>query len=422
MTTYMEQRDAALKAARDLAEKAKAEDRELTIEEAEEINAKGAEIQELNEKIKKAKSANDLLASLGAPKSAEEEKADQQFGGSTLGEFAATKLKGALSNIKSQRSGTTASTGHEFPLSGVKAPGDPHQVSTTGNGLLEPQIDTNIVRVNVERPTIANWLGSGSITATSLKYFVEKAFDPATGGNFDYVGENQKKPGITFPDYNEVTESLKKVAGWIKISDEMAEDLPFLVSEINNRLLYQLLMFEENELLNGTGAGTSIEGIFNREGVQTEASGGVDDNLDALYRALTKVQTATGLTADGVVMHPLDYQALRLSKDGNGQYLAGGPFTGSYGQGGYALQPAIWGQTPIITTAIPQGTALVGAGKQAATVYRKGGIRVETSNIDGEDFTHNRFTVLAEMRELLAVRQPSAFVEVTLATTAGGEG
>lgn len=416
MATYQEQKDAALDAVRQIAEKAKAEDRPLSLEESQEINAKGAEIEQLTEKIKEASKAQKFLASLGAPKSAEEEKADQQFGGSTLGEFAAAKLKGALTNIKAQRSGTTGSTGHEFPLSGIKAPGDPHTVTSTGNGLLQPQIDTNIVRQHVERPTIANWLGSGSITATSLKYFVEKAFDPTTGGNFNYVAENAKKPGITFPDYDEVTESLKKVAGWIKISDEMAEDLPFLVSEINNRLLYQLLMFEENELLNGTGTGSSIEGILNREGVQTEASGGVADNLDALYRALTKVQLATGLTADGVVMHPLDYQALRLSKDGNGQYLAGGPFTGSYGQGGYTLQPAVWGQTPIITTAIPQGTALVGAGKQAATVYRKGGIRVETSNIDGEDFTHNRFTVLAEMRELLAVRQPSAFVEVTLAS------
>src|SRR5690625_3311217 len=338
MTTYMEQRDAALKAARDRAEKAKAEDRELTLEEAEEINAKGAEIEELNEKIKAAKNANDLLASLGSPKSADQEKAEEKFLGLTLGDYATTNLKDALANIKAQRRGITSSTGHEFPLSGVKAPGDPHQVSTTGNGLLEPQIDTNIVRVNVERPTIANWLGSGSITATALKYFVEKEFDPATGGNFKYVGENEKKPGITFPDYDEVTESLKKVAGWIKISDEMAEDLPFLVSEINNRLLYQLLMFEENEMLNGTGTGSSIEGILNREGVQTEASGGVAHNLDALYRALTKVQLATGLTADGVVMHPLDYQALRLSKDGNGQYLAGGPFLGQYGQGGFSAQ------------------------------------------------------------------------------------
>src|SRR5699024_6121173 len=137
---------------------------------------------------------------------------------------------------------------------------------------------------------------------------------------------------------------------------------------------------------------------LNREGLQTETSGGAQDNLDALYRALTKVQLATGLNADGVVMHPLDYQALRLSRDGNGQYVASGPFLGQYRLGGFSTQPPVSVQTPIIMSAIPQATALFGAVKQAVTLYRKGGIRVETSNIVGEDFTHNPFTVLAEMR------------------------
>ena len=296
----------------------------------------------------------------------------------------------------------------------MKAAGDTHTVTTTGAGVLQPQIDTSIVHLHNERPTIASWLGSGQLTSTAIQYFVEQAYDAARDGKFDYVAENARKPGLTFPPYTPVTESLKKIAGWIKISDEMAEDLPFLVSEINNRLLYQLVMMEEAELLNGAGGG-SIAGLLGRSGVQTETAADEADNIDALYRALTKVQLATGLNADGVVMNPVDYQKLRLAKDGNGQYLAGGPFMGQYGNGGVAMNPPIWGQSPIVTTAIPEGTALVGAGKQAATVYRKGGIRVETSNIDGEDFTHNRFTVLAEERLTLAVRQPAAFVKVTLA-------
>lgn len=409
MTTYMEQRDIALKAARDIADAAKAEGRDLTVEEAEQINAKGAEIQALNEKIQKAKSASELLALLGASASDKQQRQEKSALGLSFGDYATRNLKETFAHIKGRRkvSGDTA----EYPR--VKSPGDAHTVTTTGTGILQPQIDTNIVHQHVERPTIANWLGAGTIEATALTYFVEKAFEAESAGNFAYVKENAKKPGLTFPDYTSVTETLKKIAGWIKISDEMADDLPFLVSEINNRLLYQLTMFEEAELLNGTGSG-NIQGILQRSGLQTEAAKDENDNLDAIYRALTKVQLATGLTADGVVMHPLDYQKLRLSKDGNGQYLAGGPFLGQYGNGGVTVQPPVWGQTPIITTAIPEGTALVGAGKQAATVYRKGGIRVEASNIDGEDFTHNRFTVLAEMRELLAVRQPAAFVKVTL--------
>jgi hypothetical protein len=34
-----------------------------------------------------------------------------------------------------------------------------------------------------------------------------------------------------------------------------------------------------------------------------------------------------------IVMHPTDWQAIRLLKDANNQYFAGGPFTAAYGNG-----------------------------------------------------------------------------------------
>lgn len=408
MATLMEKRDAAIKAARDLAENAKAAARDLTDDEIQTINAKGAEVQELNEKIQAAKSANDLLESLGGPVTEAEQKQASETVAKSLGEnFVKTA---DLSNVKQGRGFRVQAD--EF---GAKAAGDTHTTLTTGAGLLQPQIDTNIVKGFHERPTIADWLGAGQLSSTAIRYFVEKAFDPAAGGNFAYVGQGEKKPGLEFPDYDEVTETLKKIAGWIKLADEMAEDLPFLVTEINNRLLYQLLMFEENALLNGDGTGQNILGLLNRSGLQTETAASVKDNADALFRARTKIATATGLQADGLVINPLDYQSLRLSKDANGQYFAGGPFTGQYGVGGVMQDPPLWGmQNTIVTTAVPQGTALIGAGKTAATVYRKGGIQVTASNIDADDMTRNRFTILAEERLTLAVRQPSAFVKVTL--------
>jgi HK97 family phage major capsid protein len=56
----------------------------------------------------------------------------------------------------------------------------------------------------------------------------------------------------------------------------------------------------------------------------------------------------------------------------------------------------------------------VGAFKQAATVYRKGGVRVESTNSHASDFTSNLVTVRAEERVALAVRRPFGFVKVTL--------
>jgi HK97 family phage major capsid protein len=216
-------------------------------------------------------------------------------------------------------------------------------------------------------------------------------------------------------DPTPTTDALKKIAGWWDTSDEMVEDLPFMVSEINNRGLYRLSMVEENQLVSGAGTGSTIKGLLLRTGIQTETQAIAPDSAqDALFRAITKVQTATGLPADGIIINPTDYQKLRLSKDANGQYFGGGFFTGQYGVGGVVSQPPLWGLTTVVTAAVAAGTAVVGAFKQSATVYRKGGIRVESTNSDLGKFTSNIVTTRIEERVALALRIPLGIVKVTL--------
>lgn len=422
MATLMEERDRLIESIRATAKAAELAARDLTDEELADIEAKDGQIKGMNERIQRASKASQIVNGLGQIEDPDVKGKDSAWGTEapalTIGEHFVKGLEdGVLGQFKSHRGGLRADVPEFKGGLLTKAPGDPNLTTTTGTGWLQPQIDRTPVRPFLERPTIASWLGAGQIDSTSLQYFKKRAFDPTVGGNFTFVAEGAKKPGLTFPQYDPVTETLRKIAGWTKVSDEMAEDLPFLVSEINNDLLYQLAMMEEGQLLRGDGVGMNLRGILNRSGVQAETSGGVADDLKALHRAITKVTTATGLRADGMILHPLDYEMLRLTTDANGQYFAGGPFMGGqYGNGTYNENPPIWGYSPITTTAVPRGTAIVGAGRLAATVYRKGGIRVEASNVDGEDFTHNRFTILAEERLMLAVRQPSAFVNVSLSS------
>ena len=70
-----------------------------------------------------------------------------------------------------------------------------------------------------------------------------------------------------------------------------------------------------------------------------------------------------------------------------------------------------------MSAAVPAGTALVGAFNAATTVYRKGGVRVESTNSHATDFTSNLITTRIEERIALAVRIPAAIVEVTLPGT-----
>ena len=236
-------------------------------------------------------------------------------------------------------------------------------------------------------------------------------------GGFTTVAEGGAKPQISFDNPTSVVDALKKIAGWIDMTDEFIEDLGFLKSEIDTRLLYQLTMFEEAQLLKGDGTGQNILGLANRSGVQVQAAPtDAADNADAVFQAMTKVSTATSLTADALVIHPLDYQEFRLSKDGNGQYFGGGYFQGQYGQGSVMSDPNLWGLQTVVTTAATQGEIILGAFRVGATVYRKGGVRVEATNTHADNFTSNKVTVRAEERVALAVRYPAAFVKVGLAS------
>ena len=282
-------------------------------------------------------------------------------------------------------------------------------------GALSPlitQFDRTIVKPFDRRPFVTDLVNTGTLTnVNAVTYLVE---GPAEG-DFAMVPEGGAKPQIHFGPPTTRTDGIRKIAAFMKFTDEMLEDWGFLVSEINNRALYMLAMKEEAQILNGDGTGQNLLGLLNRSGIQLETSTAKSDNFDALYRAIMKVVNVTGISADGMVMNPADYEVLRLAKDGNGQYLGGGPFLGAYGnQNGFSMQPPVWGLPVVVTPAIKKGQALVAAFKQGKTLWRKGGVRVESTNSDVDDFTNNLVTVRIEERIGLADRMPSTTCKVAL--------
>lgn len=404
-----EKRAAALKAAQAIVDAAKG--RDMTDEEQTALDGHVSEVKSLDAQIAKAEKSSELIKSIGELAPEQEIEAPSQVHAKSLGEWfvknAGEKLKGV--------------SGSKFTVAAPEFKAASDVTVTGGNGgvwgPVLTDVDRNIVTGVRRRLTIADLLGTEAISGSAITYFVEGALE----GDFTTVAEGGQKPQLHYADPTAVTEALTKLAAFIKESDELSEDLPFLATAINGRLLYNLGLFEENQLLSGNGTGTNIRGILNRTGVQTEAAATADDgkdNADAMFRAITKVSTGSGLDADGIVLNPADYQSFRLSKDGNGQYFGGGFFAGEYGNGGITVQPPLWGLRTVVTPAITAGTALVGAFAQAGSVIRKGGVRVESTNSNDDDFTNNRITIRAEERIALAVRRPSGFVKVTLDYTA----
>lgn len=414
-----ERRDQLVTEAKDIAEKARSDGRDLTDDERSEIGEKLTEVKSIQEAlVASAKSAAifgqlDAMA-VSAPQAPRGgDGASLEAAAKSLGEHFVKHGHTGLVNAK----GVNGAVVGVPEFVGSKANTDP-QVVPTGSGLTPflTEFDRTIVTALRVRLTVADLLGQGTISGNAISYLVEGAME----GDFAAVAEGAAKPQIHFVDPTSVTDTLKKIAGWIRMTDEFIEDADFLRSEIDNRLMYQLQYRVEQQLLNGSGSGANILGLLNRSGIQTEVSASFattpKDWEQAIFRASTKIETNSGLPADGIVIHPSDYQVFRLRQDGNGQYYGGGFFQGQYGVGGVMEKPPLWGLRTVVTPAIAQGTVAVGAFQSSATVYGKAGsgVRVESTNSHASDFTSNLIVVRAEVRRALAVRQPLGICKVTL--------
>lgn len=258
--------------------------------------------------------------------------------------------------------------------------------------------DQNVVTGARVALVIRDLFGAETISGSTLQYLVEGALEGAPA----VTAEGAKKPQIHFADPEPVTVALKKIACYIKESDEYIDDYPFLASAINGRLLYELGLVEQNTL---------VADLLATSGILTGSvtSGATAaDTADAILKAAMDVQENSGFAADAIVLNPADWYTLRVGRDGEQRYYGGGYF-------GEQAIPTLWGMPVCVTPAVAAGTIIVGAFKTCGSVVSKGGVSVEAANTNEDDFVKNLMTIRAEERLALAVRRPAGFCKITKA-------
>jgi HK97 family phage major capsid protein len=406
MATLKEKRAAAYGQLKEYQAKLKDGGDGLTDDDVKNINDLISQIGDLDKQIGKANETAGLVGKIaalgvGAPTPTTEDETGEK--GRTPGEFFVRSLKAAKRSLKE---GFKA----EF-----KAATDTQAVggSAGAYGPYITDIDRNAVKPYQRPLVIADLFGVGTVSGNVIEYPVFGDLE----GTSTTVGEGGQKPQVHLADPTWVTDKLGEIAAWFKVTDDMLDDLPWLESEINDYASYNIRQVEEDQLLNGDGLDTHLKGLFAR-GIQTLGAG-TDSNADRLFKTFRMISNDTGLSADGIVINPTDYEALRLSRDNNGQYLGGGFFGGQYGNGTIMQQPPLWGLRTVVTPAVPAGTAVVGAFRQGGKVFRKDGLRIDSTNSHQDDFTNDKVTIRLKERVGLQVKYPKAFVKVTLGQPVG---
>lgn len=294
-------------------------------------------------------------------------------------------------------------------------------VTTTPGTALTPAVyQPGVVETLYQPPTVADLMPSGQAGASIIRYVEEGTGGTAGAGvtnAADSVSEGDAKPESALA-FEEVSEPVQKIATFLPVSDEMLEDAPMIQSYINQRLSLFIRLAEDDQLLNGSGTAPDISGLLDRS-INTYPAGTVDNNAVAIFKAANNTRGSSFLSPDSIVLNPANWGVTRLLTDQNDQFFGGGPFYGPYGgpQGPASANrfsaDNIWGLNVVVTSAIGAGTALLGSFRQAAQVFRKGGLTVEASNSHSDFFQKNLTAIRAEERLALAVYRPAAFTQIT---------
>ncbi len=255
---------------------------------------------------------------------------------------------------------------------------------------------------------VADLFLQGTTTGDQIRIVREATYTQAA----TRVAEGAAKPESTL-DLEVANFTVEKTAVWQDVTEEMLADFAQASSYVNGRLGYMVQSLEDVQLLTGSGS-SQIRGILNTTGIQT-LSGAVG-TVDKLLTAKAYVEGANSAgfaTPDAYVMNTLDWLAVRLTKDSNGQYLFGGPGYAPYGVGGYSNVGSLWGLPVVSTVSITRGTALVGSFRMGAQIFRRQGLTLRTTDSDGSKFVSNILTIVAEQRMALAVYIPNKFCAIT---------
>lgn len=404
----------AVTAAQKLVDGAKAAGRELTADEAHEVNEHLNAIKAADDKLAAKARHDDLVSQLAAsaPASAEaEDRAGAKAAPSTMGEAFVTSASykafrgeyphgpGQGSPVKIDR--VTVGTMTDYFDGRAKA--------AAGASDTNP-LSTETARIQpVRMPTLYELTGPSTL--------LDLISRGQTAGNFEYmqvtqahrgadvVAEAAEKPLSDF-ETNLQDAKVYTYADGLIVTNQMLADAPALASYLNTQLRANLDWVMEDKLLNGTGVSGEPKGILHTTGIGEQSYTGASalDLVKAVRQAMGKVRRLPGGRVTAVLLSPEDDDAIDLMQDGNGQF---------YGQGPFGTGPAtLWGAPRVVSDRLQPGQALVGDFSQIALLDREG-LSVVAFN-QHLDFARRNLTyVRAELRAAQVIWRPDRIVNVT---------
>lgn len=268
--------------------------------------------------------------------------------------------------------------------------------------LIVPQRQPGVLGPAVRRLTVRDLCMPGRTNSNAVQYVKETGFTNAAATVSEVLGTVKPQSEIRFDIMNT---AVTTIAHWVLATKQILDDVPQLQSYIDGRLRYGLAYAEELQLLMGGGTGTDLNGMYTQATAFAAPAGtGVTSPtaIDNLRLAMLQASLAE-FPATGIILNPIQWAGIELSKTTEGAYLFANP------QG--VAEPRLWGLPVVATQAMTTDKFLVGAFAMSCQIFDREDANVEISTEDDQNFRKNLVTILCEERIGLAVYRPEALIK-----------
>jgi len=207
--------------------------------------------------------------------------------------------------------------------------------------------------------------------------------------------------------------TLQSISDSIPLHKEVLSRISLMEAEIRNFLTTNLLLAEDNYLLNGTGTPPQIQGAYDiATTFDSAAYTGFKPKLAALIDLIvvmaTQITKSTSYNVDYAIVNPEDMLGIALEKDSNGNRI------------NFNYYNPTTGETQIKSIRVIESahqtvnTLTIGDFSRARRYYGEN-ITLEFGYNTSGDFTKRIITMLANMEELLLIRncEADAFLRST---------
>ena len=268
-----------------------------------------------------------------------------------------------------------------------------------------------------------NTVRPGMVALPNRKVHIRQLVPTGTmdGGSFTFIkelaGEGAIAPvaeGATKPqfdlDFQEKTVNNEYIAGWLRMSKKLLDDVKGMASYLNTRLPELLLRAEDAQLLNGNGTSPNLSGIT-ATGNNVAASDTATPPIERILDSIALLEDTHERNATGILIRPKAYMDFFKNKSaGSGEYDL--PKNVTYVNG----QLYIGGVPIFASTAATANQYIVGDWQNGAQILVREAPSIVFAYEDGTNIRENKVTVRIEERIAFPIYGNNFFVVGALTT------